>query len=122
MARLVDEYTTGLPSRTPDVNVAETLAESGHVVLMTGSTGALGTFVLAELLLDPLVVMVYSVVRQANGLSQQVAAFIDRGLNPDDLPLSKLEIIHGDASQERFGFGKPEWEQVRQCTPRFTAL
>ncbi|KZV90688.1 acetyl-CoA synthetase-like protein [Exidia glandulosa HHB12029] len=117
MARLVDEYTAGLPSRAPDMDAVEALAESGQVVLMTGSTGALGTFVLAELLLDPFVTTVYCVVRQANGLSQQVAAFIDRGLNPDDLPLSKLRIIHGDVSQERFGFGKPEWEQLTSaCT------
>ncbi|KZW01155.1 acetyl-CoA synthetase-like protein [Exidia glandulosa HHB12029] len=117
MSQLVDVYTTGLPSRSSTLNTACTKAHSGQTVLMTGSTGALGTFVLAELLRDPLVDTVYAVVRQADGLQQQVAAFIDRGLNPDDLAISKLKVIRGDASEPRFGIDESNWlELIASCT------
>ncbi|KAI5884830.1 NAD(P)-binding protein [Schizophyllum commune H4-8] len=74
-------------------------------VLLTGSTGNLGTYLLLELLGDPRVNRVYTLDRagKAAVIERQLASFADKGLDPIILASSKLVVLEGDAYAENLG-------------------
>ncbi|KAF9047970.1 hypothetical protein BDP27DRAFT_1434385 [Rhodocollybia butyracea] len=72
------------------------------VVLVTGTTGGLGSYLLAELLQDPSVSLVYALNRPSSSatiLERQTAAFQDRKLDVTLLDSNKLVFIEGDTSK-----------------------
>lgn len=78
---------------------------SKEVVLLTGSTGAFGSYILDALLHSDDVVKVYALNRsgQSGCLQRQTDAFIERGLDPDILTSSKVVFLDSDLSANLFG-------------------
>lgn len=89
-----------------------------HVVLLTGSTGTLGSYMLADLLGRPEVSTVYVLNRfsAAPGTyssMRQLQAFEERGLNTRLLTSSrKIHYLEGDISHDRLGLTAPTYERV----------
>jgi hypothetical protein len=90
----------------------------GRVVLLTGSTGTLGSYILADLLGRPEVSTVYLLNRfsAAPGTyssMRQLKAFEERGLNTRLLTSSrKVCYLEGDMSQDRLGLTSHTYERV----------
>ncbi|PBK71685.1 acetyl-CoA synthetase-like protein [Armillaria solidipes] len=78
---------------------------SKEVVLLTGSTGAFGSYILDALLRSDDVVKVYALNRSghSSSLQRQTDAFIERGLDPDILTSSKVVFVDSDLSANLFG-------------------
>ncbi|TFK46448.1 acetyl-CoA synthetase-like protein [Heliocybe sulcata] len=95
---LVQRYSRNFPKPS----ILASLAVEGTVVLLTGSTGSLGSYILAELLGDERVRVVYALNRPSKDQSapvRQKAAFRDKGLPLALLMSEKLVFIDGDASK-----------------------
>ncbi|KIJ62359.1 hypothetical protein HYDPIDRAFT_114895 [Hydnomerulius pinastri MD-312] len=116
---MIEKYSTGLNGPS-DGLLDDGRVNSGPieptVVLLTGSTGGLGSFLLAQLLESPAVERVYALNRPSSTSSidqRQKSAFLDRAL-PDDLLISKKLIhIQADASQDKCGLPPALYEEVR---------
>lgn len=105
----------------PVMNVTGTTPEDGAVVLLTGSTGNIGSHILASLLSDDRVVRVYAMNRgdsSAAAAERQKAAFEDRGLPLDLLSGGKFIPLTGDLGREQFGLAEHYDEVCCISVPR----
>ena len=108
----IDKYTAGLELReSPTLPVLQ-----GQVtVLLTGSTGNLGSHVVAALLSDARVSRVYTFDRAASGTTPQKrleSAFEDRGLLLSLLSTEKIVNLTGDLNEENFGLSEKTYDEV----------
>ncbi|KAL8769234.1 MAG: hypothetical protein Q9209_004735 [Squamulea sp. 1 TL-2023] len=97
---LVSKYSWSLPITgrhpkpwTPD---------DGIRVLLTGSTGSIGSYVLSSLLEDPRVSHIYLFNRSADSEKRQRTAHCARGLKTE-WPASRVSFLHGDLTKEYLG-------------------
>ena len=95
---LIEKYSAKLPSFKPYQPPA-----GGAVVLLTGSTGALGSHILASLLSDASVTEVFTLNRGDNVEDRQRSSFEERGLSTDLLARKKLTSLVGDIHQSNLG-------------------
>ncbi|KAJ7624410.1 putative aminoadipate reductase [Roridomyces roridus] len=100
---MVEKYSARL-----EVGLGEKAARetgSGAVVLLTGSTGGLGSQLLDQLIRSPDVVRVYAYNRpgQVTILQRQQEAFQDRALDVGVLGSQKLVFLEGDSTNENLG-------------------
>jgi len=133
MRAMVEKYTvTDYPiihSRS-DETVTNTQAACGNdVVLVTGTTGGLGCYLLAELIANPDVSQVYAVNRGKDAATlreRQRKALVHRGYEADmvdDMMSSeKLVLLAADTSAYHFGLGDDVYEQVRLICLIFDAF
>ncbi|CCM06250.1 uncharacterized protein FIBRA_08499 [Fibroporia radiculosa] len=113
MQRLVDEYTRGYPTRPLLLHPPS----QGAVVLITGTTGGLGSDTLAHLLEDKNVERVYAFNRQSRGAaSKQREAFLQRGHDMQLLQSRKYVPIEGDTSISGFGIDPQRLDEIRNTT------
>jgi len=100
-------------------------AEPGTVVLLTGSTGNLGSHILEALLRDPRILRIYAFnrpsSRQISLLDRHIERFEDKGFDEALLTSEKLTFIEGDVSQDNLGVlssvfnevhASPEYERI----------
>ncbi|KAF8906327.1 male sterility protein-domain-containing protein [Mucidula mucida] len=82
-------------------------APDGHVVLVTGTTGFLGTGILAKLLESPDVRRIYAINRSAkDGTALEArhrAAFEERGYDPRLIDLPKLLLVETSITERGLG-------------------
>ncbi|KAJ8080312.1 putative NRPS-like protein biosynthetic cluster [Marasmius tenuissimus] len=112
MHKLVGEVSSGLFKTT-----AEPLASGPHVVLLTGSTGAFGSYILASLLRSATVSKVYAVVRKnkIDAASRQRGAFASRGLEASLADSSKLHLLEGDLNADNLGLEPDVYHGLQQA-------
>lgn len=113
--QLIAEYVKGINIRHSPGTL---FVPENAVVLITGSTGSIGSFLLADLLSSPLVHRVYALNRISNGdtsRSRQQAAFKDRGLDLSLLESSKCKFLEADMSQARLGLSSSDYQEVSFC-------
>ena len=113
MNAMIDKYSSGYPASVKGTVQNGTYA-TGSVVLLTGSTGGLGSLLLAQLIANPAVQRVYVLNRPSSTSSaqRQSSAFIDKGLSVDLLESDKLVYVEADASQEKCGLSPALYEEV----------
>lgn len=84
----------------------------GEVVLVTGTTGWLGSLILAELLQSD-VKRVYAVNRKGSSLLQrQSDAFTERGLDSKLMQSEKLRLLEADLTMDKLGLDDQNFEEV----------
>ncbi|KAI0415689.1 hypothetical protein F5X98DRAFT_364957 [Xylaria grammica] len=97
---------------------AELPSASEHVVILTGSTGSLGSYVLSSLLARPTVRKIFCLNRGSSLVSAQVSSFRARGLT--DSPLhdeGRLEFLQVALSEPNFGLSDDEYAMLaREAT------
>jgi Male sterility protein len=111
---LVDTYTEGFPPRVT-LNGSAYPELCGDVYLLTGTTGSLGSNMLAQLLEAPEVTCVYAFNRPSKAATlraRQLSAFKERGLNTDLLSSEKLVYVEGDLSAPGFALGDELYGEV----------
>ncbi|KAF8868636.1 acetyl-CoA synthetase-like protein [Gymnopilus junonius] len=94
-----------------------TMATFRIVVVLTGSTGNLGSDILERLLQSPRVIKVYTLNRTPSTpesiAERQLARFRDKGLDTTLLSSDKLVYLEGDFSMERLGLSDPLYTEVQ---------
>lgn len=115
---MIAKYSIGLKD---DVGGQDSFARSlmthhGSVVLLTGSTGGLGSYLLSSLLSREDVAVVYAFNRRSKtGTIQQRqrAGFEDRGLDTALLDSEKLIYLEGDATQPNLLLDDRTYGEIR---------
>ncbi|PBK89816.1 acetyl-CoA synthetase-like protein [Armillaria gallica] len=114
MESMVDKYTADFPGRRADT--MPTPGPQSIVVLLTGSTGGLGSYLLAELIKDPSVSRIYAINRPSGGVDglwqKQRRAFIERGIDTALLKSSKIDLLEGDLSSPQLGLPKSSYRDM----------
>jgi FlaA1/EpsC-like NDP-sugar epimerase len=91
---------------------------SSHTVLLTGSTGALGCHLLAQLLANDSIQHIYAINREGPDgvllVDRQAAALERQGLSPTLVNSEKLTLIVGDLRDGDFGISSETMDEVRR--------
>ncbi|KAH9941064.1 hypothetical protein B0H21DRAFT_811720 [Amylocystis lapponica] len=107
---MIAKYTAKLP--TPLATIAEK-RDPRAVVLLTGSTGALGSHILVDLLSDERIARVYALNRGQDLAERQQAVFQEARLPTALLEGDKLVQLSGDLSREDFGLETSVLDDIR---------
>ncbi|KAK7464743.1 hypothetical protein VKT23_005949 [Stygiomarasmius scandens] len=111
MQAMVDKYTSDWPVRSnkPIYDRQPTK----EVILITGTTGALGTYLLGRLLEDSRFTRIYALNRGSNLVQRQRNAFQDKGLDVSLLESRKLFLIETDTARPKLGLSDVLHQEVR---------
>lgn len=109
MDTLVERYTKDLPIQP----VALPNRLDKHTVILTGSTGSLGNYMLDLLLKDSRVEHVYCLDRAADARSRHKDSFSEKGLNDSAEAQAKVTAWQADFGQEKFGLAEGQFEKLR---------
>ncbi|KAI1390133.1 acetyl-CoA synthetase-like protein [Hypoxylon trugodes] len=112
MKALIEKYTKDLPPA--NTNKPPPLDE-GQTVVVTGTTGGLGSYLLHLLIARENVKKVICLNRSKDAVSRQIQSFNERGLNAD---FSKVEFLHADLSQPDFGLGRDVYGKLLASVDR----
>lgn len=114
MQALLTKYTADFPSRP-----AQTAASTGPteaVVLVTGTTGWLGCYLLEALTRAPSVSRVYAVNRADRGgrglRERQGEALRDKGIDGNLLDVGKVVLVEADLTKKHFGLPEVDFREV----------
>ncbi|KAL3420250.1 L-aminoadipate-semialdehyde dehydrogenase (nonribosomal peptide synthetase) [Phlyctema vagabunda] len=109
MRQMIDKYTTDLPQREalPRTSDAETS------VILTGSTGSLGSYLLEKLVSLPHIKKIFCFNRALDGRAKQTEASGARGLKTD-WPSERVQFFKADLSKPDFGLDAETFEEVRK--------
>ncbi|KAH9077806.1 acetyl-CoA synthetase-like protein [Lactarius deliciosus] len=113
---LVEKYTETFPAR-PAVNGSGHQLPAGDTYLLTGTTGGLGSNMLAQLLASPTIMRVYAFnrpSRSATSEARQRSAFEKRGLDTSLLSSRKLVYVEGDLNAPTFAVNDRLYEEIRR--------
>ncbi|KAJ7625734.1 putative aminoadipate reductase [Roridomyces roridus] len=110
---MIAKYSQGFDSPIPPT--ATTPRSSDAVILLTGTTGALGSHILAMLLESASVQRVYAFNRRGRTAisERQHDAFVDRGLNTELLSSGKLAYLEGDTAKADLSLPVDVWTELR---------
>ncbi|KZT66300.1 acetyl-CoA synthetase-like protein [Daedalea quercina L-15889] len=116
MRRMAEKYTADLKPGTA-VSQEDVIKLDGDVVLVTGTTGSLGCFILSSLIEDSKVSKIYALNRVTDGtgtlLERQRKAFESRGLNSSLLELKRVVLLEGDTAEEWLGLQEATYDEIR---------
>ncbi|KAF8166302.1 acyl transferase domain-containing protein [Mycena galopus ATCC 62051] len=122
MENLVTKFTDGALDRLrvdPNSLLDRQAMPAGHNVLLTGSTGALGCHLLAQLLMKDGISHVYALIRQSTAadnfsLAERQAAALQRpGLSPALAFSEKLTVLVGDLRDPDFALASELMDELR---------
>ncbi|KAJ7083262.1 hypothetical protein C8R44DRAFT_822628 [Mycena epipterygia] len=115
MHEMVAKYAKNFPTHTGEGNI---FSAGRKVVLVTGTTGELGCYLLSLLLADDTVAQVYALNRPSlqlpNLRERQAIALQDRGLDANILDSPKLSLLEGDIAQPDFNLASAVYHQMQQ--------
>ena len=111
--KMIDKYSVGLGAQ---LVVSKIQSTADVVVLLTGSTGSLGSYLLESLLSNADVRKVYAYNRSSrtsgSNFDRQKDAFVDRGLDSALLCSEKLVFVEGDSALPKLGLQDGLFEEV----------
>lgn len=106
---MFSQKVNAIPARqsthAPDVSSVQTS------ILLTGTTGAIGSYVLDMLLASPDVAHVYCLNRTVNARERQAKSNHNRGL-AKDFPPERVTFIHGDLTKSELGLSVKEYTEL----------
>ncbi|PYI09236.1 NRPS-like enzyme [Aspergillus sclerotiicarbonarius CBS 121057] len=106
---MLEKYTSQLPQRTTP---AAPLSDRSTVVL-SGSTGSLGTYLLHSLLSNPTTAKVYCFNR-SEAAERQKRGFAEKGLDVSLLESSRVEFLQVSFGAEHFGLPDAKYTELLQ--------
>lgn len=113
MESLISRYTADLPARQSDKPKP---LESGQTIVLTGSTGSLGAYLLDVLCNSPHIKAVVALNRGADGgKSRQPGVSAARGLGTG---FSKVEFLSADLSRPDLGLGAVKYKELLAAADR----
>lgn len=118
MEAAIRHYTKDLPTHTPNDAYPEPKPDE-EVIVLTGSTGGLGSHLLAQLIHTKTVVRVYALNRKSTTpLWERQAAILGERLGSDAqawevMHSPKLQLVEATLEAEDLGINKDLYDQVR---------
>ncbi|GAW24728.1 hypothetical protein ANO14919_143200 [Xylariales sp. No.14919] len=113
MKALWQKYTKVLPKAKPG---RPNPSDDEQVVLLTGSTGMLGSYMLDKMIKNPAVKRIICLNRaEDGGKKRQVSAMSERGLAADH---SKCTFLHADMSRSDFGLPRDTFNELLATADR----
>lgn len=112
MKKLIEKYTADIPTSPLVMAKEEPLKET---VLITGTTGALGSLMLAQLIADENIERVFAVNRSSKAkslLERQREAFADKAIDLSLLDHEKLRLVESDLSASQLGLDDTRYHEV----------
>ena len=109
LLELVARFTANFPTR-PSTVLPRPVGKD--VILLTGSTGAFGCHILAELLIDPSVEKVYVLNKGLRSRDRQLANMRRQGLDVECLETPKVHFLEGDLSACMLGLDMPVYKEA----------
>ncbi|KAF8513307.1 hypothetical protein BU17DRAFT_95460 [Hysterangium stoloniferum] len=109
---LIEKYTQDWPVHRPQTTAD---SSSNEVVLLTGSTGGLGSQILAQLVEIPSITRIYALNRpsQRSSYDRQHESFVDRGNDVSLLQSDKIVYVDGDTSVVGFNLNSDLFNKIR---------
>ena len=111
MSAMVEKYIDGLPRRAFHRNGIAGSNSDALTIVLTGSTGTLGTNILQVLLRDPQVVMVYCLNRSADARQRHEKNFADRGV-VEKYRLDNVEFLQADFGGSQLGLSDANYAKL----------
>ena len=112
----VDQIETMIAQYSNPWPMVDGNSEPGMVVLLTGSTGNIGSHILEALLREPRILRIYTFnrpsSRQVSLLDRHRERFEDKGFDTSLLASKKLVFLEGDASQDNLGVSSLVFNEV----------
>ena len=112
----VDQIETMIAQYSNSWPMVKGSAEPGTVVLLTGSTGNIGSHILEALLRDPRILRIYTYnrpsPRRVSLLDRHRERFEDKGFDKVLLTSERLVFLEGDASQNNLGVSSLVFNEV----------
>ena len=112
---MVEKYSSGLQGNILSGPATRT-NNDGHIILITGSTGGLGSYLLASLLNRKDVTRIHALNRRSKTTTaeqRQRSSFEGRGLDINLLASERLVYVNGDTSQEQLDLDRSLYEEVK---------
>ncbi|KAI0388936.1 acetyl-CoA synthetase-like protein [Xylariaceae sp. FL0594] len=126
MTELLDKYRAEVrtlaldKARDADGPRHDVTGDRDQVILLTGSTGSLGSYILASLLARPDVKKVFCLNRAASPVSAQESSFKLRGLPLSELSTAsntgRVKFFQVDPTAAQFGLPSADYEALAQET------
>ncbi|KAK1218396.1 hypothetical protein PQX77_018919 [Marasmius sp. AFHP31] len=116
MNDLVAQYSKELASAEAEKHDGP--KNSRKVILLTGSTGSLGSHILSDLIQNPEIGHVYALIRSEGSpdVSQrQRASFKRRGLDPNLITDDRVTLLAADLADRRLGLGEALFSLVQNA-------
>ena len=113
MAHLVEKYTSMLPE-IPHASRKNTTPAMA-TVLLTGSTGSLGSYLLEALMASKTVARIICLNRAIDGKQRQRNVNVERGLSTS-WPAERVRFLHADLSRPKLGLQDAEYDELLQQT------
>ncbi|KAH8107711.1 acetyl-CoA synthetase-like protein [Cristinia sonorae] len=110
---LISKYSADLPDFTGKLPVR---ASRGITVVLTGSTGGLGSHLLAHLLQLKEVARVYTLDRPSPDGDRQKRAFFERGLSTELLDNGKLTALTANHTRADLGLSADVLDEIKRTT------
>ena len=104
---LVEKYTSSLPKQIFDVGSSD----KKHAVILTGSTGSLGNYLLNLLIKDVNVSRIYCLNR-SEAKDRQKKSFHEKGMVFDSHAEAKVEFLQASLGAERIGLDCSKYEEM----------
>lgn len=114
MQDLAIKYSTGM-STVDTLRKLDSADKSENVVLVTGTTGILGSYLLQDLVHRADVSRIWALNRVNAAdptVERQRKALQDRGIDDSILTSNKLHMLDGNLSQAQFGLADSVWKEV----------
>lgn len=115
MEELLFPLTSNFATPTLSVQDSNSTGEAEAVILVTGTTGALGSNFLATIIEDLTVAHIYAINRSLCGIpiaERQRQTFAQQGLDPELLSHRKVSLLEGDLTKQCFSLDSIIFEEV----------
>ncbi|KAF9649184.1 acetyl-CoA synthetase-like protein [Thelephora ganbajun] len=111
MKDMVGRYIKDFPAHKPVGGVKP----QGDVILITGTTGAIGSNTLAELYEPPNVTKIFVLARSSSTpiSTRQKKALVDRGRDPSIVDSPKVTLLEGDPGLTSFGLSDDVFSELK---------
>ncbi|KAJ5506168.1 Male sterility NAD-binding [Penicillium expansum] len=86
----------------------------GHAVILTGSTGSLGAYLLHELLSDLSVTKIYCLNRSDDAATRQLQSLREKGLRTFNKFPRRVEFLQAQFGTEKFGLDDAKYDHMLQ--------
>ncbi|KAJ5527212.1 Male sterility NAD-binding [Penicillium frequentans] len=114
-AEVAEESDSEREARIADLvgKYTDDLGES-HAVILTGSTGSLGAYLLSELLRDLSVTKIYCLNRSADAAARQLSSLQEKGLAYFKQFPRRVEFLQAQFGAERLGLEDSKYDELLQ--------
>ncbi|KAF8312105.1 acetyl-CoA synthetase-like protein [Clavulina sp. PMI_390] len=120
MTALVNKYATGFASSSSTIPITPSARATKETVLITGTTGSLGSYLLAQAIQDKNVQFIWAINRaEKSGQSlpmRQHSSFEEKGLDTNLLHHEKLRLVEGNLSEPLLGLTEGLYRAIVNTT------